>query len=51
MSESVSDTSENVSQRFGNSPREFSGTKLMLGVFTLAPSTNDPARFLRLRFP
>lgn len=36
MSESVPDQSVDGSQRFGNSPREFSGTKVMLGIFALA---------------
>ena len=36
MSESVPDPSVDGSQRFGNSPREFSGTNVMLGIFTLA---------------
>ena len=36
MSESVPATSDTVKQRFGNSPRELSGTKVMLGIFALA---------------
>lgn len=36
MTESVPATTDNVPQRFGNSPREFSGTKAILGIFALA---------------
>ncbi len=36
MSESVPDESADIAPRFGNSPREFSGTKVMLCIFALA---------------
>lgn len=36
MSESDPTTADDTLQRFGNSPREFSGTKLILSIFTLA---------------
>lgn len=36
MTESVPAKTDNVPQRFGNSPREFSGTKVILGIFALA---------------
>lgn len=36
MSESIPATSDDGVQRFGNSPREFSGTKLVIGLFTFA---------------